>query len=80
MSYVTSFERIARREGLREGIEVALAIRFGDEGLKLMPEIHEIHYLAQLQAILKALGNAASLEEVRMIMAFLPPDPPEDVV
>ena len=77
MPYVTSFERIARREGLREGIEAALTIRFGDEGLKLMPEMQEVHSLAQLQAILRALTKGVSLEEIRTLTAFPPPDSSE---
>jgi hypothetical protein len=67
MPYVTSIERSARREGQREGIESMLRHRFGDAGLKLMPEVHEIHDEEQLRAILKALETAASLDEVRHI-------------
>jgi hypothetical protein len=67
MPYVTSIERLARREGMRLGIEVLLKVRFGEEGLKLMPEIEEIHYEEQLQAVLKALETAASPEEVRRV-------------
>ncbi|HZV04644.1 MAG TPA: hypothetical protein VE999_06115 [Gemmataceae bacterium] len=67
MPYVTSIERLARREGQREGIESLLRVRFGEEGLKLMPEIQEIHEEETLRAILKALETAASLDEIRRI-------------
>ena len=46
------------------GIESLLRVRFGEEGLKLMPEIQEIYEEEQLQAILKALETAASPDEV----------------
>ena len=67
MPYVTSIERLARAEGMCEGIETALQIRFGDEGVKLMPEIREIYEEETLRAILKALQTAASLDEVRRL-------------
>jgi hypothetical protein len=67
MPYVTSIERVARREGQREGIASLLRFRFGDEGLKLMPEIQEIHEEETLRAILKALESGAALDEVRRL-------------
>jgi hypothetical protein len=67
MPFVTSIERLARREGIREGSEVLLRVRFGEEGLQLMPEIREIHEEEQLRAILKTLETAASPEEVRRL-------------
>jgi hypothetical protein len=69
MPYVTSIERLARREGQREGIESLLRFRFGEEGLKLMPEIREIHEEEHLRAILKALETGANLDEVRRVVA-----------
>jgi hypothetical protein len=42
-------------------------VRFGDEGLKLMPEIHEIYEEEKLAAILKALETVASPDEVRQL-------------
>jgi hypothetical protein len=73
MPYVTSIERIARREGMCEGIEVALEVRFGDEGLKLMPEIRAIYEEEKLREILKAIRTAASPETVRQLWS--PPTP-----
>jgi hypothetical protein len=69
MPYVTSIERLARREGMCLGIESLLRVQFGEEGLKLMPEIHEIHEEETLRAILKALETATSLDEVRRLWA-----------
>ncbi len=67
MPYITSIQRVGRREGMREGIEALLQVRFGDEGLKLMPQIQEIHEEETLRAILHALKTTTSLEEVRRI-------------
>mgnify|MGYP001271789507 CR=1 FL=1 len=67
MPFVTSIERVCLCEGLRMGIESLLRVRFGDDGLRLMPEIHEIHEEEKLQAILKALETAANPDEVRRL-------------
>lgn len=71
MPYITSTERIWRgegqREGLRQGIESLLRVRFSDEGQKLMPEIREIQEAEKLEAILKALETATSLDGVRRL-------------
>ena len=71
MPYVTSIERLARSEGLREGrresIESLLRVRFGDEGLKLMPEVREVQDEEVLRAVIKALETATSLDEVRRL-------------
>ena len=71
--YITSVERLAHREGhpegQREGIEALSRFRFGEEGVKLMPEISEIHEEETLRAILKALESGANLDEVRRAWA-----------
>jgi hypothetical protein len=42
MPYVPHIQRIFHCCGLREGIESVLRIRFGEEGLRFMPEIQEV--------------------------------------
>ncbi|HTU18576.1 MAG TPA: hypothetical protein VMG10_10995 [Gemmataceae bacterium] len=69
MPYVTSIERLALRRGMCRGIEALLRVRFGEEGLKLMPEIREIHVEEKLEAILQALESGVSLEDVRRVWA-----------
>jgi hypothetical protein len=69
MPYVTSFDRVAERQALREGIEVVWKVKFGDTGLALMPEIRDIHEQERLRTILKALETAASPDEVRRLWA-----------
>jgi hypothetical protein len=73
MPFVTSIERLGELRGLRKGIEAMLSVRFGDVGLKLMPEIREILDEEKLDAILKALVTASDPEEVRRLWS--PPTP-----
>jgi len=73
MPFITSFERVGHCRGMRKGIESLLRVRFGDEGLKLMPEIREIHEEERLETILQALETAANPDEVRRLWA--PPVP-----
>ena len=67
MPFVTSYERSLQWKSLRLGIETALRIRFGEEGVKLMPEIQAIYDAEQLEAILKTCETPASPEEVRRL-------------
>jgi len=67
MPYVTSIERLGLARGLRKGIESMLRSRFGEAGLKLMPEIEAIDDEEKLQAILTALETAGNPVEVRRL-------------
>ncbi len=65
MPYVTSIERLERCDGIRMGIEAMLRVRFGNDGLKLMPEIGAIYDVGKLEQILRASETAANPEELR---------------
>ena len=65
MQYVTSVERFGIRQGLLEGIELGLKLRFGTEGLSLLPEISTIEDVEQLRAVLTGLETATNLDELR---------------
>jgi hypothetical protein len=39
MPFIRTPQRVGRGEGISKGIESVLRVRFGDEGLKFMPEI-----------------------------------------
>ncbi|MCC5638874.1 cytosolic protein [Nostoc sp. CHAB 5844] len=78
MQYVTSFERIARMESLLEGIEVGLKLKFGTEGLSLLPEISRIEDVEQLRAVLKGLETASNLDELRSLYQPATDTPPEN--
>jgi len=67
MAFISTPERVGRLDGLCRGIESLLRVRFGEEGLKLMPEIREIYEYEKLAAIHEALITAANLEEVRQM-------------
>jgi len=79
MPYVTSFERLGREAGLEEGrqeglkqgllsgIELALKLRFGAEGLSLVPEIQQIAEVDSLRAVHQAIEFAANPDELRRI-------------
>jgi hypothetical protein len=67
MPYIPSVERIGKRNGMREGIRALLKMRFGDEGLKLMPEIEEGHEEDKLRAIIDALEDGKPLDDIRGI-------------
>jgi hypothetical protein len=67
MQYVTSFERIARREELLKSIPVCLRLKFGSSGQELLPEIEQIEDFRVLEAILSAIETANTVEELRSI-------------
>ncbi|NDJ25954.1 cytosolic protein [Nostoc sp. B(2019)] len=67
MQYVTSVERFGIRQGLLEGIELGLKLRFGTEGLSLLPSISTIEDVEQLRAVLAGLETASNLDELRQI-------------
>jgi hypothetical protein len=78
MQYVTSFERIARMESLLEGIEVGLKLKFGTQGLSVLPEISTLEYVEQLRAVLKGLETASNLDELRSLYQPTTDTPPEN--
>ena len=63
------------QQGIQQGIEqevlgsieLGLELKFGDEGLQLLPEITEIRNLETLKKIRAALRNVQSIEELRQI-------------
>jgi hypothetical protein len=74
-NYITSVERIGIekgrqqgvREGLLSGIELGLELKFGDAGLRLLPEIHKIEDVDVLRAVHAGIRRAADIEELRLI-------------
>lgn len=83
MPYVTSIERLAKEEGIEEGlsrgraegqrraledgIEALLEVRFGDAGAQLLPEIRSLADVRLLQTVLSTLKTAATTEEIRAL-------------
>jgi flagellar biosynthesis/type III secretory pathway protein FliH len=75
MPYVTSFERLAkeegiqegREEGLKEGIRVALTLKFAKQSDQLMSEIDAIEDIAALERVLKAIPTADTAGQLRSV-------------
>jgi hypothetical protein len=67
MPFITITERMAKEEGLLAGIETCLQMKFGDEGLGLMPELRELHDHELLDAILRAIPASASPDDLRRV-------------
>ncbi|MEO0837977.1 MAG: cytosolic protein [Cyanobacteria bacterium J06641_2] len=67
MKYVTSFERIARREELLGAIELGLELKFGSEGLALMQEISVQNDIERLRLIKEGIKTVSSVSELRQI-------------
>lgn len=54
-------------EGLLSGIETGLELKFGSEGLQILPEIQGIQDVSVLDAVNKGLRTKNSLDELRKI-------------
>ena len=82
MPYITSIERLATQKGIKQGIEqslqqmrqilwesieLGLELKFGSEGLEILPEISEIQDVEQLRAILVGLKTMNTLTELRQL-------------
>ncbi|NJL89453.1 MAG: cytosolic protein [Coleofasciculaceae cyanobacterium SM2_1_6] len=67
MPYITSVQRIGRQEGLLKGIELGLKLKFGAEGLAVLPEVAEIKDAGLLEVILSGLETANTLAEWRSL-------------
>ncbi|MBD2353931.1 Rpn family recombination-promoting nuclease/putative transposase [Tolypothrix sp. FACHB-123] len=57
-----------RREELFSSIELLLEMKFGSEGLELMPIISHINDLERLKSIQQAIKTANSVEDLRQII------------
>ncbi len=73
MTFITTPERIGLKRGLSQGlirgIEAVLKLKFGEAGLRLLPEIRRVENNDQLEAILAAIEAGATLEELPRIWA-----------
>lgn len=62
-------EQRGLRRGLLDGIELALELRFGLEGLRLLPEITQIEDVGVLKAVHEAIRSVTRPEELRQFYA-----------
>jgi hypothetical protein len=65
MPYMYGFERYGYRKGLLLGIEACLRMKFGAEGLELMPELHEIWDNEVLDKVLHRIETVESPAALR---------------
>ncbi|MBD0302454.1 MAG: Rpn family recombination-promoting nuclease/putative transposase [Tolypothrix sp. T3-bin4] len=61
-------EARGRQEEMLSGIELCLEIKFGTEGLQLMPEISKISDLNRLKTIQRGILTSNTLEELRQLI------------
>lgn len=68
-----------KREGLLEGIELGLSVKFGFDGLDVLPLIYKIQALPRLHAVKDAIKQPHTLAEFTEILTtkILPVTPSE---
>ena len=67
MPFIDIAERIGHGEGAAQGIEACLKVKFGAEGLELMPELREIRDHELLRKVLARIETAASPDDLRRV-------------
>ena len=79
MPYITSVERLGIKKGIEQGmqqgmqqgllagIELGLELKFGSEGLGLLPEVSKVEDVDVLRAIQQGLKRVNTLDELRRI-------------
>jgi hypothetical protein len=67
MPYMSTLDRIAMKQGLLRGIEMCLKVKFGAEGMELMPELRQIRETALLEKVLDRIETAANPDDVRRV-------------
>ena len=55
-------------DGLQEGIELALELKFGSDGLALVPLVRQVHAIEVLRTVRQALRTADTLEQIRNLL------------
>jgi hypothetical protein len=69
MPFITTPEWIGIQKGMLLIIEDTLRAKFGEEGVRLMPEVSALEELDKLRAINQTIATATTLDEVRRACA-----------
>jgi hypothetical protein len=67
MPFIDIAERMVMVKGMLQGIEVALDVKLGVEGLELMPELRQIRDPALLGKVLARIKTATSPDDLRRV-------------
>ena len=71
MPYITSVERMGIKKGMQQGllagIELGLELKFGSEGLRILPEVSRVEDVDVLRALHEGLKRVNTLDELRRI-------------
>jgi hypothetical protein len=67
MPYVTSWERIGQVRGLLDGLAVALELKFGADGVALLPELRQITDPEVLRRVAERIKTATSVDDLRQV-------------
>jgi hypothetical protein len=71
MPYVTSWERIGHErgllQGLVDGLAVALELKFGADGVALLPELRQIADPEVLRQVAQRIKTATSVDDLRQV-------------
>lgn len=62
------WEMRGERQGIISSIEMTLEMKFGSDGLQLMPQIAQISDLSSLKAVLRNVIAANTVEEVQRLI------------
>ncbi len=76
MKFVTSFERLAKEEGVREGrltellkgLSLSLELKFAEVGQAFAAELQSVSDLTRLEAIQNGIRTAKSVDELRAML------------
>ncbi len=76
MPFVTGLEQMAINEGMKKdlrtgllsGLEVALEMKFNDDGKQFFEELKSVSDTACLRSLLEAIRSAATIDELRKVL------------
>jgi hypothetical protein len=71
MPFIPTHEEMSLNKGLRAGIKACLDIKYGEEGLRLMPEVENSLGWQQYEQLLEIVKKSKTLDEVRQSIPTL---------